>query len=141
VDEYQLFYSRKTIAEWQLPLTLGSLIRNSALSCMNIFNSGEVRGSSPRILGMNGSGNLSISYLQKIFATLKPGSFYELMCHPGFFDKTEITDSSLLKYHNWEGELNLFLSDEFNQLCITEGIELINYNKLNELIINKSFLK
>lgn len=140
VNEYQLHYSRDTISEWQLPLSIGSLTRNSALSLMNIFNARQFTGKSPKILGMNESGNLSYSYLMKAFSALKQGRVYELMCHPGLYDKNEITDSSLLDYHNWEGELNLLLSDEFKKLCVAENIELINYRQLKKLNINNSIL-
>ena len=133
MNEYQLFNSRKTIPEWQLPLSLGSLFRNSAISAMNVFNSQQSMSQSPRLLGLNESGCLTMTYLNKVLGSLKPGRVYELMCHPGYFDSDEITDSDLLRYHRWEAELNLLCSDEFGHLCVQQGVELINYRQLNEL--------
>ncbi|WP_428357320.1 carbohydrate deacetylase [Methyloprofundus sp.] len=133
VNEFQLFNSRKTLSEWHTPLTFGALFRNSALSAINVFNSQQSMPQSPKLLGLNASGHLTIAYLNKIFGSLKSGQVYELMCHPGYFDRDEITDPDLLRYHRWEVELNLLLSDEFGQLCVQHGIELINYRQLDEL--------
>lgn len=133
VNEYQLFNSRKTTPEWLMPLSLGALFRNSALSAINVFNSQQSMFQSPKLLGLNESGDLTIIYLNKILGSLKRGRVYELMCHPGYFDSDEITNSALLRYHRWEAELNLLLSDEFAHLCVQQGVELINYRQLNEL--------
>lgn len=133
VNEYQLFNSRKTTPEWLMPLSLGALFRNSALSAINVFNSQQSMFQSPKLLGLNESGDLTIIYLNKILGSLKRGRVYELMCHPGYFDSDEITNSALLRYHRWEAELNLLLSDEFGHLCVQQGVELINYRQLNEL--------
>ena len=133
VNEYQLFNSRKTTPEWLMPLSLGALFRNSALSAINVFNSQQSMFQSPKLLGLNESGDLTITYLNKILGSLKRGRVYELMCHPGYFDSDEITNSALLRYHRWEAELNLLLSDEFGHLCVQQGVELINYRQLNEL--------
>ena len=133
VNDYNLPYSRISIPEWQIPISKGSLFRNILLAIMNLFNSQHYVDKSPSLLGINESGNLNLLYLTKIFKSLNPGMVYELMCHPGYFDSNEITDPNLLSYHNWTGELNLLLSDKFKNLCVSEGIELINYRQLAEL--------
>lgn len=136
LNEYQIIQGRYTQAEWHTPMSPGAVIRNSALSLINIFNRSAQNNKPPRLLGVNDSGNLNMAYLQKVFATLKQGCVYELMCHPGYFDSQEITAPELLSYHNWEGEMNLLLSEEFSQLCDREEIRLINYRKLNQLKIH-----
>ena len=38
------------------------------------------------------------------------------MCHPGEFDAQEVTDTRLLRYHDWEGELRTLTSPAAREL-------------------------
>lgn len=133
VDEYRLIHSRNSTPEWTIPISLGSLFRNVSIGLMNLFNGYPKYLCPPKMLGMNESGNLTMAYLKKTFQSMQSDGVYELMCHPGYFDKNEISNPNLLNYHNWEGELGLLISDEFKQLCVSENIELISYRKFIEL--------
>jgi predicted glycoside hydrolase/deacetylase ChbG (UPF0249 family) len=84
----------------------------------------------PLFLGLSQSGKLNFDYLEKIFARLEPGKTYELMCHPGFFDADQISDSRLIYYHDWESELALLQSQKLQDLYEKFGIRLSYYHDL-----------
>ena len=90
-------------------------------------------GSEPRLLGLAQSGKLDSGYYRRRFPTLKKGSYYELMCHPGHFDAEEISDPRLLRHHAWESELNSLLDPSFLQLCSRHGIRLIGFRDLERV--------
>lgn len=84
----------------------------------------------PRLLGLEPSGRLDEAYLQRIVPRLRPGRVYELMCHPGRFDRQEITDPRLLAYHDWEGELSTLKRPSVRQLLQRAGVQLLRYRDL-----------
>lgn len=133
VEEYGLVYSRYTAPEWLLPVNLGSAIRNLLLFVMHGFNVGHSNKKAPKLIGMKESGKLSLAYFKKVFPVLKPGMVYELMCHPGYFDSSEIQDPKLLAYHDWEAELDLLKSNNFKNLCHSYNIQLVRYRDLTTL--------
>jgi hypothetical protein len=49
------------------------------------------------------------------------------MCHVGHFDATEITDSRLLAYHDWQAELSLLKSPQLQDLYQQFNIQLSHY--------------
>jgi len=98
---------------------MGSFINFSSTICLALF------------LGMGESGKLSLKYLKNKLPTLKPGHVYELMCHPGYFDVSEITEPRLLTYHDWERELNTLTSPDIKEMFHKNGVQLIGYRDLN----------
>jgi predicted glycoside hydrolase/deacetylase ChbG (UPF0249 family) len=125
--DYGIQYVRLTQAEWLAPFGLSALIRNALMQTMQGINQGHLKVKQPLFLGLSRSGKLDYDYLTTIFSKLKPGQSYELMCHPGRFDPTEISDAKLLAYHDWEGELALLQSPEVHDLYEKFGIRLSQY--------------
>lgn len=131
-NEYSIPFVRHSNSEWIGKLNPGSLLRNTIFSMLNVLNAPKKLAKTPQLIGMTESGQLSINYFKKRFTRLKPGKVYELMCHPGYFDKEEISDQKLLNYHRWEDEFSVLTSDEFANMCYENKIELIGYRDLLE---------
>ncbi|MGD0960499.1 MAG: ChbG/HpnK family deacetylase [Methylomonas sp.] len=127
--DYQIPYVRFCRPDRLWPITGASLFRNTAMQCLAAANRFRQPVSTPVFLGLSASCNLNITYLNQVFARLKPGSCYELMCHPGYFSSTEITDFRLIEYHHWQQELGLLLSNELEDLYSKYGIYLSGYNE------------
>jgi hypothetical protein len=49
------------------------------------------------------------------------------MCHPGRFDPSEISDTKLITYHDWDGELALLQNPKVHALYEKFGIRLGHY--------------
>ena len=126
-DEYKIAHVRQTQPEWLLSTSVNALIRNVLLQAVHLINKSRYKSNTPRLIGLNSSGKLTINYLEKLFATLVPGHTYELMCHPGLFDADEKKNPRLLDYHHWESELNLLKSDEIQALYQKNNIQLCRY--------------
>ncbi len=125
--DYGIDHVRLTQAEWLAPFGVSALIRNSLMQTMQLINQGHLKVKRPLFLGLSRSGKLDYDYLTTIFSKLKPGQSYELMCHPGRFDPSEISDAKLLAYHDWEGELALLQSPKVHDLYEKFGIRLSPY--------------
>ena len=125
--DYGIEHVRLTQAEWLTPFGLSAFIRNSLMQTMHFINQGHLKVKGPLFLGLSRSGKLDYDYLTTIFSKLKPGQSYELMCHPGHFNPTEISDARLLAYHDWEGELALLQSPKVHDLYEKFGIRLSLY--------------
>ncbi len=125
--DYGIDHVRLTQAEWLAPFGVSALIRNSLMQTMQLINQGHLKVKRPLFLGLSRSGKLDYDYLTTIFSKLKPGQSYELMCHPGRFDPSEISDAKLLAYHDWEGELALLQSPKVHDLYEKIGIRLSPY--------------
>ena len=125
--DYGIEHVRLTQAEWLTPFGLSAFIRNSLMQTMHFINQGHLKVKGPLFLGLSRSGKLDYDYLTTIFSKLKPGQSYELMCHPGRFNPTEISDARLLAYHDWEGELALLQSPKVHDLYEKFGIRLSLY--------------
>ena len=126
-QEFDIPQLRLTQAEWRAPFGVPALIRNTLMQAMQMLNRRRLNVKTPLFLGLSRSGKLDYNYLATIFATLKPGQCYELMCHPGRFDPAEISDPRLMAYHDWEGELALLLSPQVQALYEKFGIRLSHY--------------
>jgi chitin disaccharide deacetylase len=125
--DYGIEHVRLTQAEWLTPFGLSALIRNTLMQTMQLINQRHLKVKPPLFLGLSPSGKLDYDYLTTMLPKLKPGQSYELMCHPGRFDPTEISDAKLLAYHDWEGELALLQSPEVHDLYEKFGIRLSQY--------------
>ncbi|MFM8330248.1 MAG: carbohydrate deacetylase [Candidatus Methylumidiphilus sp.] len=128
--EYGMAQVRETRPEWLPPWGFSAVLRNGLLSAMAVANHPQSQADAPVFIGLAGSGKLRLEYLQNLFARLKPGTTYELMCHPGLFDSAEINDTRLLAYHDWESELALLTSPSLRELYAAHGIALLNYRGL-----------
>lgn len=125
--EFQIPNIRLTKPDWYRSFTPKLLIRNSLIEIMYLLDSRISLKDSPRFLGLGTSGKLNLAYLKQIFSRLQPGQTYELMCHPGRFDSSEINDPKLTSYHEWEAELNLLQSSELKELYQQFDIHLSYY--------------
>ena len=126
-QEFGIPHVRLTQAEWRSPFGVSALIRNTLMQAMQAVNQRRLTVKTPLFVGLSRSGKLDYDYLAAVFAKLKPGHSYELMCHPGRFDPAEITDPRLLSYHDWDGELALLLSPKVQALYEQFGIRLSHY--------------
>jgi predicted glycoside hydrolase/deacetylase ChbG (UPF0249 family) len=127
---YRIPHVRLTQAQWLSPYSASGLIRNSLMQTMNKINRLHSKQPTPIFLGLSHSGKLDISVLSRIFARLKAGAAYELMCHPGRFDAQQISDPKLVSYHAWESELTLLQSSQLKDLYKIFNIHLIHYHQL-----------
>ncbi|MDD1610740.1 MAG: ChbG/HpnK family deacetylase [Methylococcaceae bacterium] len=127
---YNIPHVRLTQAEWLKPLTGAGLIRNTLMQAMQTFNQPRIKTPTPLFLGLSRSGRLDYDALALMFSTLKAGQSYELMCHAGHFDASEITDPHLIAYHDWEAELALLQSPELQDLYQRFNIRLSHYSHL-----------
>jgi predicted glycoside hydrolase/deacetylase ChbG (UPF0249 family) len=126
-QDYGIPRVRLTQAEWLTPFGVSSLVRNTLMQAMQTINRPLLKVQTPVFLGLSRSGKLDYDYLATIFAKLKPGQSYELMCHPGRFDPAEISDPRLMSYHDWNGELALLQSPKVHALYKKFGIRLSHY--------------
>ncbi len=126
-EEYTIPHLRLTRAEWLPPFGFSAVLRNIVLQAMTSANRPRTASGAPLLIGLGRSGKLDLAYLKKLFAKLKPGLTYELMCHPGLFDPAEITDPRLVAYHAWEDELALLTSPQLKELYDEFGIRIVNY--------------
>jgi predicted glycoside hydrolase/deacetylase ChbG (UPF0249 family) len=128
--EYGIPHIRFVASEWRARQTGGSIVRNLIIGSMGRFAPSRCRAAAPVMLGLAASGKLDISYLRDRLATLSPGTVYELMCHPGYFRESEITDPRLARYHQWDQEREMLCSEEARSLCKDYDIQLIGYRHL-----------
>lgn len=133
-EEYNIPYLRYPEPEWYGWTDPEGMIRNALLQGMHLINRTRVPKGTPELLGMNGSGKLTLSYLKKRLSSVQSGQVYELMCHPGYFDPEEIRDLRLCSYHHWQQELDLLRSREVRDLCDSLGIQVIRYTDLQEKV-------
>jgi chitin disaccharide deacetylase len=126
-QEYEIPHVRFTQAEWLAPFGVSALLRNTLMQAMQTINQPRLKVQTPIFLGLSRSGKLNYGYLETIFSKLKPGEIYELMCHPGRFDPSEISDPRLRSYHDWDGELTLLQSPRVHALYEKFGIRLSHY--------------
>jgi hypothetical protein len=127
--EFSIPHVRLTRADWQLPASVPSMLRNSLIQSMQLINQFSNQKPSPIMLGLSHSGRLNFDYLNKLFPQLVPGKTYELMCHPGFFNGEQISEPKLIAYHDWEGELALLQSPAVADLYDRYNICLAHFPK------------
>jgi predicted glycoside hydrolase/deacetylase ChbG (UPF0249 family) len=123
---YGIPHLRVTRPEWRSATGLAHLLRNAVLQAMAVASPAPPVGG-PQFIGLGRSGRLDLAYLDRLFARLRPGRVYELMCHPGRFNPAEITEPRLLAYHAWEAELALLTGPGLQRLYQQCNIQLVNY--------------
>jgi predicted glycoside hydrolase/deacetylase ChbG (UPF0249 family) len=110
--------------------SLEALFRGAVIKALGAVNRRYGDSTVVHFLGMETSGRLKMQYLEKTVPQLRAGQVYELMCHPGKLDPSEVTDPRLLRYHDWQGELSTLTSPALRELLDRFGIRLIGYRDL-----------
>ncbi|NOT84282.1 MAG: ChbG/HpnK family deacetylase [Methylococcaceae bacterium] len=130
-QEYAIPHVRLTQTDWLAPFGGSALMRNTLIQAMQTVNRprfiAQTQAKSPIFLGLSRSGKLDYAYLATLFSRFKPGEYYELMCHPGRFNPSEIPDLKIRAYHDWEAELALLQSPHIKALYEKFGIRLSRY--------------
>jgi chitin disaccharide deacetylase len=125
--QYAIEHVRYPSAEIPQRCTAGAIVRNLTIGGLGWLNRRRRCHGAILCLGVGPSGRLSFDYLQRLVARLKPGRVYELMCHPGFYDAAEISDSRLRSYHDWEQELAVLTSDDTHGLFANRRVRCVGY--------------
>lgn len=107
-----------------------SLPRAVVMQALGALNRRHVGAPPLRFLGMEASGKLASSYLERVVPQLRAREVYELMCHPGLFDANEVRDVRLTAYHDWQGELRTLTSPATRELLERHHIHVIGYRHL-----------
>ncbi|MEN8131179.1 MAG: ChbG/HpnK family deacetylase [Pseudomonadota bacterium] len=128
--EYGISHIRFPTSEPFQKLTTGALVRDILIKMMGLFNRPRLTNPAARFIGMGESGKLSTEYLERRLPKLKPGHVYELMCHPGYYDANEISDSRLLNYHDWKREFDALTNPAVRDMLYQHRIRLIGYRHL-----------
>jgi predicted glycoside hydrolase/deacetylase ChbG (UPF0249 family) len=131
--EYGIRYIRNPRPEWKnQPKSISALLRNLLMGLAVWSSSVHSSKPDPRVLGVGVSGKMTIEYLDRCFRTLIPGGNYELMCHPGIYDPNEIVDKRLTKFHAWQQEMDLLMSDTVKALLRRYNIRLKRFSELDQ---------
>jgi predicted glycoside hydrolase/deacetylase ChbG (UPF0249 family) len=129
-EVFHVPFVRNPRPEWRAGVTPGAIVRNIILHGCGWANGAAQRPVSPTFLGMGRSGRIDLPYLRRMFATLRPGAVYELMCHPGYHDRGEVDDPRLLAYHRWEQELTALSGEPIRDLLRELHVVPIRYQDL-----------
>jgi hypothetical protein len=130
-EEYGIPHLRCSAPESPRGAGMAGLLRDGLLGALALLNRRQLQFPVPRFLGMGNSGKLSLDYLRRRLPTLRSGEVYELMCHPGQLDESEISDPRLRHYHDWEGELATLTHPALPELLHQHRVRLIGYRHLN----------
>lgn len=129
-QHYDIAHVRFTSAANISVKSLSGLFRNIVIGGLGRLNRSHSINSVPHFLGLDISGRLNMQFLHMTVPSLERGQIYELMCHPGQFDSTEIQDPRLRSYHNWEGELRVLTSPRILELFDDLDVRTIGYRNL-----------
>jgi len=129
-EEYDISHIRFPTSEPFQSLSGGAIVRDMLMKMMGIFNQTRLANPVARFLGMGESGKLSTGYMKQKLPKLKRGQIYELMCHPGYYDADEISDSRLLNYHDWKREFDTLTNPAVRDMLDQHWIRLIAYRHL-----------
>ena len=128
--QYGISHVRVTTAERSRTMSAGALLRNTLMRGMQLLSARRASPATAQFLGLDPSGKLGLDYFRRTLPSLQPGAVYELMCHPGRLDRTEVQDAQLLAYHDWEGELATLTSPELTDLLDQHHVSVIGYRDL-----------
>ena len=128
--EYQIPHVRLASADLRRYRGGGALLRGAIIGALAALARRRATQTVARFLGLEASGKLSLADLDAVTSDLQPGTVYELMCHPGRFDRAEVTDPRLLRYHDWQGELATLTDPRAKALLAERGIRLVGYRDL-----------
>lgn len=128
--EYAIPHIRFPTSELFRGQGIGNPVRDILMKITAIANRPRLANPVARFVGMGVSGRLGPEYLKRRLTKLKPGHVYELMCHPGYYDANEISDSRLLDYHDWEHEFDALTNPAVRDMLYQNRIRLIGYRHL-----------
>ncbi len=128
--DYHVPHLRFATADLPRSHSAGALIRGAIIGAVSVVCRRRLVRPVARFLGLEASGRLRPADLDVITAKLRPGSVYELMCHPGRFDPSEVNDPRLLAYHDWENELATLTDPRAPALLAERGIRLVGYRDI-----------
>lgn len=128
--DYGILHLRFPGSRIERNTSAASLPRAAVMQALGTMNRRHFGAPPLRFLGMEASGKLVSSYLERVVPQLRSGEVYELMCHPGLFDASEIRDARLTAYHDWEGELKTLTSPATRELLRRQHIQVIGYRHL-----------
>lgn len=111
-----------------------TFVRDLTLSILGWWAQSTSEHPGARFFGLGASGRISLEYLEKQLKTLQQGQIFELMCHPGIYNKAEVIDPALIQYHNWEQELRVLTSDEVRALLDLYKVELIGFRDIENVL-------
>jgi predicted glycoside hydrolase/deacetylase ChbG (UPF0249 family) len=126
--EFRIAHVRYTRAEWRLRGGTAGLTRSLAIALVGFATRDEA--DAPRLLGLARSGKLRAADLRSMLARLRPGTVYELMCHPGHADPAVAKHRGVAAYHRWEEELALLLGEELQKELRRFSVQLIGFRHL-----------
>jgi predicted glycoside hydrolase/deacetylase ChbG (UPF0249 family) len=129
-DEYGIPHLRFATADLKRSRGAGALLRGAIVSAVAAACRRRLARPAACFLGLEASGRLRIDDLDAVTTDLRPGDVYELMCHPGRLDRSEVTDPRLLDYHDWEGELATLTDPRAKALLEDRGIRLVGYRDI-----------
>lgn len=127
--EHGIRFIRTPRSAVRAPAGLRSLARASVFA---VLGAGRSRAEGPGMLGLHEAGKLCASSVERMFGQLAPGAVYEIGCHPGRRDEREVNDPALLRYHDWEGERDLFSGPVVRTLAARHGVELVGFRDLSD---------
>lgn len=128
--EYGIPAVRIVRGAWRAAGTASALLRSAVFGALSPLTPAPCDRLCPQLVGLNESGRLNERRLECLLRSLKPGGIYELMCHPGHFDHSEIRERSLIAYHDWQGEFAALTSPALPPLLEELGISLTNFRSL-----------
>ncbi len=129
--EFKVPWVRKLMPDFSGPVSVGALCRNLAVGLLQRLPPDLPVGHRLDCLGLGASGRLDAPALRKIFERLPADGVFELMCHPGRLDRSEVNDPRLLAYHDWERERALLCGPDFVALCASFSIELTRFSDMS----------
>lgn len=130
-QEYGIPWVRKLLPDFSGPVSAAALCRNLAVGLLQRLPPGLPVGRRVDCLGLGASGSLDAMGLRRIFERLPANGVFELMCHPGRLDRSEVNDPRLLAYHDWERERQFLCSSDFVELCASFSIELTRFSDMS----------
>jgi predicted glycoside hydrolase/deacetylase ChbG (UPF0249 family) len=129
-EQHGIPHVRFPTSDLSAAASVGSLLRSSLMTALGALNHRHGRMPAAHFLGMEQSGRLSLRYFERMLPRLRPSRVYELMCHPGYRDDREVHDGRLLRYHDWEGELNTLTSPDVTELLRQHRVRVVGYRHL-----------
>lgn len=125
--DHGIRFVRTPAAAVPAPFGLRAVARGAAFALLGV---GRVAAEGPGVLGLHEAGRLCAADVERMFAQVRPGGTYELVCHPGRKDAGEVRDARLLAYHDWDGERELLTGGTVPAIAARHGVELVGFRDL-----------
>lgn len=129
-SDYGIPYVRLAKADGWPSLHPGALLRDTVIKVLEVCNIRNLRVAAPFFIGLRSSGRLTVADIEASVQRMVPGRVYELMCHPGHLDESEVGANELLAYHDWERELATLCNPDTRALLEARDVRLIGFRDL-----------